>query len=419
MATRAESQQASKANSTAAKTDGSFKFRKVASLPTKNNDDFKYAAIAVSFDQKAVVSRNYLVSTGEDVYDRIGAYLWSLDPHEPKRTKLPDSTTFGFVPNSTLAYQVHWNRGVQFRDTRTHEVSGEYVPHKLREDTTMGPAVSPSGEVMVTRSQLDHVQFWDIEKRKPITEEIKQAGIVYRLEFSTDGKRFFSMANRSLSIWEAENGTLVAGPLKNDISSSAHSSITGQLATFENNDRNEDDWRCELVLRSGKTFTETERVRLPAHARQAIWIDDAHLLVVADVKTPGQRRPYTYGRKLVFLVSLASDKPKVRTVTRHTWIKGIAVAPDRQHFIVRTRDATSCWKVGEERPAWTKPGDYLASFGDKGLVLLHNGPLIAYSVASGTKLWCHEDVDKFRVKGSNIWICNESQMEVWRVERDE
>ncbi len=70
----------------------SARFHKLYSTPTGDKDGFKHARVAVSINQKSVLSRNYLVSRGEDVRDRIGAYLWSLNPDDPKRIKLPDST---------------------------------------------------------------------------------------------------------------------------------------------------------------------------------------------------------------------------------------------------------------------------------------------------------------------------------------
>ena len=187
-----------KAKVTTTQAASSFKIRKLSSVPTINKYD-KHTRVAVSIDQKSVLAR---VPDGERsgragilFKQRYGVYLSSLDAKDPKRTRLGDPY-FGFVPKSNLAYLVSWGDGVQFWDTRTHTRSGDYIPHELREDTTIGPALSPSGKVMVTRSQLNHLQFWNIETRKPITKEIKQAGTVYGMEFSSDGKWFFSKTNK-------------------------------------------------------------------------------------------------------------------------------------------------------------------------------------------------------------------------------
>ena len=65
------------------------------------------------------------------------------------------------------------------------------------------------------------------------------------------------------------------------------------------------------------------------------------------------------------------------------------------------------------------PGDHRVSFGDKGWVLLHNGPVIAYSLADGKELWRKENVEMARAIGSHIWTCNENKMETWKVELEE
>ena len=394
-------------------TGPTYRFRHRASVPTKNRDDFLHARVAVSFDQQAVISRNYLIARGKNDLNRIGAHLGSLDPDNPKRTRLPDSTTFGFVPDSNLAYQVHWGSGVRFWDTRTHETSGEFIPHELREDTTMGPAVSPSGNVMVTRSQLDHLQFWDIETREPITKEIKQAGNVYSMRFSSNGKWFFSRAGGKLTIWEPKTGTLVAGGLRQDIYSFAYLSSTNQMVTVEAEKKGEAGWRSELVIRAGDRFAESRRIQLSARAIQAKWIDETHLLVIGDNDTwPTEPSD---GKDFLYLVSLA-DKPEIQTLIRHAWIRDIEISPNGKHFIVRTRDETSCWQLGKQEPNWTQPGEHSVSFGDANWVLLHNGPLIAYSPSDGRELWRTEHIAMFQVSGSNIWTCNANEMVVWQVE---
>ena len=398
-----------------------FQFHKLLSVPTIEKDAFTNARVAVNIDQKSVLSRNLLVTAGggADERDRIGAYLWSLDQEKPQRTQLPDSTTFGFVPGSALAYQVQWGDGVRFWDTRTHTVSGDYLPHELREDTTIGPAVSPDGKVMVTRSKLDHLRFWDIETRQPITPEIKQAGTVYGMAFSSDGKWLFCKTHKQLTIWESDTGKLAAGPLSHNIYSFAYSRNNNQLVTLQNNDEQEDVWRSELVIRSDDRFAEVGRLALEGHARQASWVDESHLLVVADNKMPGDEGPYSYGRKLIYLVSLAPDNPQVSTLMRRNWISNVHVAPDGGYFIIRTRQETSCWKVGQPKPVWSQPGNHLVYFGDNDWVLLHDGPVIAYSLSSGNQIWRTEPVGIVRVIGSHIWTCNENRMELWKVESQE
>ena len=95
------------------------------------------------------------------------------------------------------------------------------------------------------------------------------------------------------SIWRSGSqkpATLVAGPLRHDVYSFAYSPKNNQVVTFQNNAKEEEVWRSELVIRSGKAFAAVTRVQLDGHAREAMWIGDTHLLVVGDNKAPGDRR---------------------------------------------------------------------------------------------------------------------------------
>ena len=203
------------------------------------------------------------------------------------------------------------------------------------------------------------------------------------------------------------------------IKSFAYSPKNDQVVTFQNNAREEEVWSSELVLRSGNAFAAGIRVQLEGHAREAMWIGDTNLLVVADNKAPGQKGPFSYGRKLVYSISLGGERPESRTLMRHDWISKVAVAPDQRHFITTTRNNTSCWKVGHWKPLWTQPGDQRVTFGDNGWVLLHNGPAIAYSLADGKELWRKDNVKTARAIGSHIWTWNENKMETWKVELEE
>lgn len=397
--------------------DRGLTFRQLASLPTRDQDAFKFARVAVSFDQQALISRNYIRSGGVDVRGRVHAYLWSLNPDDARRTELPDSTTFGFVPQSNLAFQVHWGSGVVFWDTRTHTRSGAPIPHALREDTTLGPAVSPNGEVLVTRSQLDHLRFWNIGSRQPITPERRQSGIVYGLWFSDDSKLFFSKTGKDLTVWKAGTGELIAGPFRHAIYNDMYLPTNGKLVTFETNSTKATEWKTELIVRGGETFAEVERFTLSGRAREAHWIDEQHLLVVADYRNAGESGPFTYRKRLVYLVRLMTNQPIVRKLWRQDWIRGATVAPDRKHFVVRSRDETRCWKLGVEAPVWSKPRDPQVYFGDQDWLLLRDQTVTVCSVTDGKPLWSKNDVEICRVSGPNIWLCKDDAMEVWRVER--
>jgi len=218
-------------------------FRKVLTMPAENHNDFRHAVIAVSNEQKSLFSRNLIVTDREDPKaNSSGLHLWSLGLDKPKRTKLGDSTTFGFIPKSTAGYAVNWGEGVVLWDTRTHTQIGKPFPHELREDTMPLPAISPDGEVMVTRSELKQLQFWDLKTHKPITPAIAQRGIVWSMEFSVDGKWLFSdNSPNELNVWDARTGKLVAGPFRHDaaVDPTMYTPGAQQLVTVENSNQKE------------------------------------------------------------------------------------------------------------------------------------------------------------------------------------
>ena len=394
----------------------SLKFQKVASLESPG-EDLSLARVSVSLEQNSVLAR---VPTGERDsglnsrvrFRRYDVVLQDLNAKSPRRTSLGDHY-FGFVPKSNLAFEVSWGTGVRFWNTRTHTPSGDYMSHELREDTTILPAVSPDGKVMVTRSQLDHLQFWNIETRQPITEEIKQPGLVSSMRFSADGKWFFSRARGGLSIRDPRTGDLVVADIRHDASGYAYVSASKQLLTVQNDHDDESGWHSELVIRGGKAFAERRRIEMDGQTQKAAWIDKSHILVVG--RNPDLR---SNERETLYVVTLSDNKTDVRTLLHYNWIREAVVAPDRTHFVVRTREETSCWKVGGREPVWTRTGDHLVSFGDRDWVLFHNGPAVAYSLADGSELWRGEDVRLCKVFGSKIWTCNDEKMEIWQVEPD-
>lgn len=394
-----------------------LKFRKVASLKSPGAD-LSLARVAVSLDHESVIARvlsgHRGGANGGVQFPRYDVVLQNLDLESPKRTPLGDND-FGFVPNSNLAFVVRWGAGVRLWDTVSHAPLGDYMPHELREDTTILPAVSPDGKIMVTRSQLNHLQFWNIETRQPITEEIEQRGLVSSMRFSADGKWFFSRASGGLSVRDPGTGDLVVGDMRHDHYSYAYSTDTEQLITVENSRDEEDKWRSALVIRGGKTFAERRRIELDGQAQNVAWIDKSHFLVVG--RKPDL--PYSSNeRETLYLVTLTDNEPDVRALLQYNWIRDVVVAPNRQHFIARTRERTICWKLGDQKPVWTKRGDHLFAYGDRGWVLFHrdNGPVVAYSLADGSELWRSEDVRLSKVFGSKIWTCNDDKMEIWQVE---
>lgn len=412
----------------AAKPDpkaASVEVRKIMTMPTDAVNDFRHAAIVVSSEQKSVLSRNLIVTDQTDPKAHTsGLHLWTLDGEKSKRTNLGDSTTIGFVPKSTLAFSVGWGEGVVFWDTRTHAKVGKPIPHELREDTMPLPAVSPDGQVMATRSKLDHVQFWDIKTSMAIAPAIAMRGIVWTMEFSADRRWLFSVSSpRELHIWDGKTGKQVAGPFRHDVygGDSIYSSNKQQVVTVENTRDKDGEGKSEAIIRSTKDWSVVQRVKLTGHAREVKWIDDNHLLVVGDERTKpdAQGRPASFGRNVLYVVKLDGDKSEVQTILRNVpWIPFVAVPPGGKHIIAGTTGGeTTCWKLGEPKPIWSKFGGRTVQMSSGDWVLLTgNGKAIMHSLDDGKELWRQENIEDAKVQGPDIWIFGQKSVDILRVD---
>jgi hypothetical protein len=394
--------------------------RKVMSMATDKPNDFRHATIVVSNEHKSLWSRNLIVTDRDDPKATTSyLHLWTLDGEKSKRTNLGDSTTIGFIPKSTLCYAVGWGEGVNLYDTRTHAKVGKPFPHELREDTMPLPAVSPDGEVLVTRSKLDHLQFWNLKTSKPIAPASAVRGIVWSMEFSADGKWLFSHdESGELNVWEPRTGKRAAGPFRHDSVDDArnYSPKTQQLVTVENGSEKDAEWKSEAIVRSSKDWGVVQRVKLAGRTREVKWLDDTRLLIVGEEKILDARgRPASAGRNLLQVAALNGEKSEGQTILRGiAWIGVAAVAPDGKHFVASvTREGTSCWKLGEPKPIWTKPSAQRVQFGDGDWVLLtYKGEAIVYSLADGKELWRQEKIEDARVQGSDIWVFSQKAVEV-------
>lgn len=166
----------------------------------------------------------------------------------------------------------------------------------------------------------------------------------------------------------------MAGDIRHEVSSFGCCTDAKRLLTVELRRDGKDRWRSELVIRGGEKFAEQRRIKLDGQVREVAWIDKSHFLVVGgNLDLP----PSSNERETLYLVALSDKKADVRSLRQYNWIREVVVAPDCQHFVARTREQTSCWKLGGAEPLWTKTGDHLVSFGDRDWVLFHNGPLVA------------------------------------------
>jgi WD40 repeat protein len=406
--------------------------RKVLSMATDKPNDFRKAVIVASSEHKSVLSRNLIVSDPEDrKAGTSGLHLWTLDGDKPKRTNLGDGTRLGFIPKSTLCYAVDWGAGVILYDTRTHAEVGKRFPHELREDTMPLPAVSPDGEILATRSKLDHVQFWNIKTGKAIAPATAVRDIIFKLEFTADGKWLFSHdESGDLNVWDPTTGTRSGGPFRHNshypllFDVGSYSPKARQLVTSENGGEKDAEWKSEAIVRSSKTWGVVQRLKMDGFIRQVNWLDDTHLLIATEEKPKlddrgrpldDLGRPALSGPHLLHLATLSGDKAEIRAVHRGgRELAFFTVAPDGKHFIA----SSNCWKLGEPKPIWTKPVGSTVQFGDGGWLLArtNGGGAAVYSLADGAELWRRQEkLEDVKVQGSDIWIFTQKAVEVWRV----
>lgn len=400
-------------------------FRKVMSAPAEFDDNFTHAVIAVSAEQKALIARNYIrVDSGEQIKwlrehpERRGNRLFGLAPVTAGPTHLPDSTRFGFIPNSTMAFLVSCTSDVRLWNTREHKKLEVEFPHDMSSECAgPNPAVSPDGKIMVTQTS-NTLRLWDLKTLKAAGPELEHDWC-WDLAFSSDGRWLFTRDKRDVKIRSARTGEPVAGPFRHDLIAGgfAYDASFQRLATFENNKEEDAVWNSTAVVRSGQDWSGTQRIELSGHTREARWIDGSHILVISDVKQPGEKSPYSYDKNTVSLITLKGDKPEVQVVTRHRWIRNAAVASDAEHLIVTTRDWTSCWQLGKPKPIWTKTAEYIVSPGGGAWVLLHRAETaVICSLTTGEELRRWNNVVASRRDGSSVWLCSAKGIEVWQPE---
>lgn len=412
----------------------SIKFRKTLTVAKPPKTDLKKAKLFISDDQKSVLV---------DVYAK-PALLWNVDIENKKISEernVGQGIHLGFVPNSNWLYSSNFFGTVDLLD-RSDQSKSKELPHALSEGSVVGPAVSPSGKYMATRSKHKQLQFWNMRTQKPYSPRIYQGKNINAMAFSTDEKLLFSRAGDQLKVWNAETAKLIAGPIKNSGYSIAYDSESKQLATFENNPRAEPILRSKAIIQtiSDNKLSVKHRVDMPAHVKYAYWVDSEHLLIVTgDKRGPDVKPPFAYVAGPVVLISLSGMTP---TVSEYDggWVVGVVIDPNGKYFLTRTYRDTTCYEIGQAKPRWVMPtsgpgwkhqikissqgwflaretgGRTMTAPGGVRVKPVATAPAIAYSLSSGKELWRRDDVDVMEIKENKIWIGDAESLEVWETD---
>ncbi len=98
-------------------------------------------------------------------------------------------------------------------DTNSGQQIGDPIPHQLREDTIIHPAINPTGKSIATRATMNSVQLCDVATRRRMGKELSYSTEVHSIRFSDDGLLLFVNAGGALYAVDAKTGENVAGPI--------------------------------------------------------------------------------------------------------------------------------------------------------------------------------------------------------------
>ena len=402
-----------------------FTFRHVASMPTSYDDNFRHAVVAVSAEQTALIARNYMrvgspqqINWLRDHPERRGNRLFTRNAENDEPTHLTDSTTFGFIPNSSLAYALICNGRIYFWDTESKRKLTTELTHDVASECAgPGPAVSPDGKLIATQT-MDALQLWHVPSFERAAGDVEK-NWSRDMAFSSDGLFLFHREKHQLSVRNAKSGQLIVAPFRHDLicKGFCYSAESQRIVTIENSSQKEAEWSSTAVIRSIADGSELNRVVLPAISREAMWLSPNQILVVADEKHSDRQPPYTYGRNSVYMISLKGNDASISLIDRHSWIRNLKVNQGSQSYIVQTRDWTNCRKIDESAPVWARSPSEYAAFGDGNWVLLQHGrTAIVCSLTDGKELRRWNDVELSRVDGPSIWLLRNENADVWHVE---
>lgn len=315
----------------------------------------------------------------------------------------------GFV-NNEIAYTADWD-SLRLWNTKSGHQIGDAIPHELREDTIIHPAIKPKGKLIATRATMKSVQLWNVTKRKLIGGHLNYSAEIHSIRFSDDGGLLFVKAGGSFYAIDSETGEDVAGPIASGWRF-IHFPKQQKLVTTEQGG----EGLYQLVIRSTDQngWPETHRSDLPGKLKRMVTLNHNQVLVQAS------KRDYTPAMFTFYL-----DKPKTRIEVESNADRafGLVISQDKRHWICSNIRDISCQQFGESEPIWQKqvpPSGY-----DQHLYPFDNGHFIirdkqenfgVYKVADGSEVWNQAGVKRFSVTKKKIALCNRDGVEIWVME---
>ncbi len=315
----------------------------------------------------------------------------------------------GFI-NNEIAYTADWT-SVRLWNSKTGQQIGKPIPHELREDTIIHPAVSPDGKYIATRTTMKSFQIWDAATLQPISREHQLESVIGSLRFSTDNKLLFVRAGGQLYVNNSKSGELAAGPFKTGWKfyyfPKQKTLITTERAG---------EGPTQLVIRStGQSeWPEVHRSKIAGRLKQIVPLNDNQFFLQA---TNADYTPE--------LFTFSMESPDVRTQVKSDSDRafGLIVTDDKRRWICSNIRNISCQEFGESEPVWeikipASGYDYrLFSFGREHFIIHDKqDQLRVHKISDGSQIWALEGVKRFHVHGRKIAVGNRDGVEIWAAE---
>ncbi len=315
----------------------------------------------------------------------------------------------GFVSNG-IAYTADWN-SMRLWDTKSGHQISDALPHELREDTIIHPAIDPKGKFLATRVTLKSVQLWDVATRNLVGVQKSYSTVVDAFRFSDDGGLLFVNAGGSLYAIDSGTGEDVAGPVMSG-GRFSHFPKQQKLVTTEQ----VGEGVYQLVIRSTNQdgWPVTHRSDLPGTLKRIVTLYDNQVLVQAS------KEDYT---PAIFTFNIGNPETRVEVKSNADRVFGLVISRDKRHWICSNIRTISCQEFGKSEPVWEMQvppsgfDQHLYSFDNEHFIICDKqGNLGVYKVEDGSEIWKQAGVKRVSTNRSKIALCNSDGVEIWVVQ---
>ncbi|MFO0818227.1 MAG: serine/threonine-protein kinase [Pirellulales bacterium] len=264
------------------------------------------------------------------------AQLWDLGTGLPLGDPLPHA---GDIVSAQFHSQGDWVligdwEGAKVWDLATGKLKYPALEHEVREDTVVGPVLSPDGRTIVTRAPLTSLRLWDAETGQPRGEPLSLDKLIDRIYFSRDSKWVVAWGEESARVWNVEKALPLGGRF-DDVADVAFHPEGRVMSTVLN------EKSIQLTeLETGKLLAELTHdqpvlgITFDKEGRRLAARDRENVIVWTDVMSDQRvRRVFPHGRNLFSATFSPSPTGEL-----------LAASPG----LVRV------WKEKSELPAWER-----------------------------------------------------------------